>query len=189
MHQGLPRIHGWWGNLQQLSAEPQILFLQRCNKGLVKETHLQAFPGKKRRNDIKSLTAKHHSWRSVGELLSYTPGVASYILQETQENKTFITCSDVSDLGADYMIRGWLSYRCEFTLVPSWDCVLVFMIPPQNVVLERVILARGSSSCCARARFPFPYENSFCVMSMRHDSANDCLFQILFYSSIKLTLL
>ena len=43
------------------------------------------------------------------------------------------------------MISGRLSSRREFTPVPSYGSVFVYMIPTQNVMPARVIPARGKS--------------------------------------------
>ena len=45
-------------------------------------------------------------------------------------------------LGGVYMISGRLSSRREFTPVPSYGSVFVYMIPTQNVMPARVILVR-----------------------------------------------
>ena len=39
------------------------------------------------------------------------------------------------------MTLGQLSPRSEFTPVPSYGSIFVYMIPPQNVMLARVTLA------------------------------------------------
>ena len=59
------------------------------------------------------------------------------------------------------MISGRLSSRREFTPVPSYGSVLVYMIPTQNVVPARVIPARVHPGSCAGARFSSRHENSF----------------------------
>ena len=40
------------------------------------------------------------------------------------------------------MIPARLSFRYEFTPVPSCGSVFVYMIPAQNLIMERVILVR-----------------------------------------------
>ena len=58
------------------------------------------------------------------------------------------------------MISGRLSSRREFTPVPSYGSVFVYMIPTQNVMPVRVIPARiHPGSCAARARFSSRHEN------------------------------
>ena len=47
-------------------------------------------------------------------------------------------------LGGVYMIPARLSFRYEFTPVPSCGSVFVYMIPAQNLVPERVIPASNS---------------------------------------------
>ena len=47
------------------------------------------------------------------------------------------------------MISGRLSSRREFTQVPSYDSVFVYMIPTQNVMPARVIPARVHPASCA----------------------------------------
>ena len=59
------------------------------------------------------------------------------------------------------MISGRLSSRREFTLVPSYGSVFVYMIPTQNVMPARVIAARVHPGSCAGARFSSRHENSF----------------------------
>ena len=59
------------------------------------------------------------------------------------------------------MISGRLSSRREFTPVPSYGSVLVYMIPTQKVVPARVIPARVHPGSCAGARFSSRHENSF----------------------------
>ena len=59
------------------------------------------------------------------------------------------------------MISGRLSSRREFTPVPPYGSVFVYMIPTQNVMPARVILARVYPGSCAGARFSSPHENSF----------------------------
>ena len=58
------------------------------------------------------------------------------------------------DIGATFIPR-------EFTPVPSYDSVFVYMIPTQNVMPARVIPARVHSGSCAGARFSSRFENSF----------------------------
>ena len=64
-------------------------------------------------------------------------------------------------LGGVYMISGRLLSRREFTLVPSYGSVFVYMIPTQNVMPARIILARVYPGSCAGARFSSRHENSF----------------------------
>ena len=59
------------------------------------------------------------------------------------------------------MIPARLSFRYEFTPVPSCGSIFVYMIPPQNLIPERVILVRVHPGNCTGARFSFRYENSF----------------------------
>ena len=59
------------------------------------------------------------------------------------------------------MISGRLSSRCEFTPVPSYGSVFVYMIPTQNVMLALVIPARVHPGSCAGARISSRHENSF----------------------------
>ena len=47
------------------------------------------------------------------------------------------------------MISGRLSSRREFTPVPSYGSVFVYMIPTQNVMPARVIPARVHAGSCA----------------------------------------
>ena len=63
-----------------------------------------------------------------------------------------------------YVIPGRLSFRREFTPIPSYGSVFVCMIPPQNVMPTRVIPARVHPGSCTRARFSSRHENSFRVM-------------------------
>ena len=51
------------------------------------------------------------------------------------------------------MISGRLSSRREFTTVPSYGSLFVYMIPTQNVMPARVIPARVHPGSCAGARF------------------------------------
>ena len=44
--------------------------------------------------------------------------------------------------GSVYMIPARLSFQYEFTPVPSCGSVFVYMIPPQNLIPERVIPVR-----------------------------------------------
>ena len=48
-----------------------------------------------------------------------------------------------------YMISGRLSSRREFTPVPSYGSVFVYIIPTQNVMPARVIPARVHPGSCA----------------------------------------
>ena len=64
-------------------------------------------------------------------------------------------------LGGVYMIPARLSFRYEFTPVPSCGFVFVYMISAQNLIMERVIPARVHPGNCIGARFSFRYENSF----------------------------
>ena len=66
----------------------------------------------------------------------------------------------VSFTGGVYMIPARLSFRYEFTPVPSCGSVFVYMIPAQNLVPERVIPVRVHPGNCTGARFSFRYENS-----------------------------
>ena len=59
------------------------------------------------------------------------------------------------------MISGRLSSRREFTPVPSYGSVFVYMIPTQNVMSVRVIPARVHPGSCAGARFSSRHENLF----------------------------
>ena len=52
-------------------------------------------------------------------------------------------------LGSVYMISGRLSPRREFTPVPSYGSVFVYMIPTQNVMPARVTPARVHPGSCA----------------------------------------
>ena len=54
------------------------------------------------------------------------------------------------------MIPGRLSSRREFTPVPSYGSVFVYVIPTQNVIPARV-----HPGSCAGARFSSRHENSF----------------------------
>ena len=62
-------------------------------------------------------------------------------------------------LGGVYMISGRLSSRREFTPVPSYGSVFVYMIPTQNVMPARVIPARVHPGSCVGARFSSRHEN------------------------------
>ena len=64
-------------------------------------------------------------------------------------------------LGGVYMIPKRLSSRREFTPVPSYGSVFIYMIPPQNVMPARVIPARVHPGSCAGARFSSRHKNSF----------------------------
>ena len=64
-------------------------------------------------------------------------------------------------LGGVYMIPVRLSFWYEFTPVPSCGSLFVYMIPAQNLTLERVIPVRVHPGNCTGARFSFLYENSF----------------------------
>ena len=75
-------------------------------------------------------------------------------------------------LGGVYMISGRLSSRREFTPVPSYGSVFVYMIPTQNVMPARVIPARVHPGSCAGARFSSWHENSF----QCHVNGYDCTF-------------
>ena len=59
------------------------------------------------------------------------------------------------------MISGRLSSRREFTPIPSYGSVFVYMITTQNVEPARVIPARVNPGSCAGARFSSRHENSF----------------------------
>ena len=59
------------------------------------------------------------------------------------------------------MISGRLSSRREFTPVPSYGSVFVYMTPTQNVMPARVIPARVHHGSYAGARFSSRNENSF----------------------------
>ena len=59
------------------------------------------------------------------------------------------------------MIPARLSFRYEFTPVPSCGSVFVYMIPAQNLIPERVIPVRVHPGNCTGARFSLRYENSF----------------------------
>ena len=54
------------------------------------------------------------------------------------------------------MIPGRLSSRCEYTPVPSFGSVFVYMIPEQNVMPARV-----HPVSCAGARFHLGVERGF----------------------------
>ena len=54
-----------------------------------------------------------------------------------------------------------ISFRYEFTPVPSGGFVFVYMIPAQNLVPKRVIPVRVHPGNRTGARFSFRYENSF----------------------------
>ena len=58
------------------------------------------------------------------------------------------------------MTPGQLSRRGEFTPVPSHGSTLVYMIPPQKVMLARVALAWVHSSCRTGARISLRCEIS-----------------------------
>ena len=59
------------------------------------------------------------------------------------------------------MISGRLSSRREFTPVPSYGSVFVYMIPTPNVMPALVIPARVHPGSSAGARFSSRHENSF----------------------------
>ena len=59
------------------------------------------------------------------------------------------------------MISERLSSRREFTPVPSYGSVFVYMIPTENVMPARVIPARDHPGSCAGARFSSRHEKSF----------------------------
>ena len=63
------------------------------------------------------------------------------------------------------MIHGRLASRSEFTPVPSCCSVLVYMIPPENVVPEQVILVQVHPGCCTGVSISFRDEIShqYCV--------------------------
>ena len=65
------------------------------------------------------------------------------------------------DSGGVYMIPARLSFRYEFTPVPSCGSVFVYMTPAQNLIMERVIPVQVHSGNCTGARFSFRYENTF----------------------------
>ena len=66
-----------------------------------------------------------------------------------------------NNLGGVYMIPARLSFRHEFTPVPSCSSLFVYMIQAQNLIPERVIPVRVHPSNCTRVRFSFLYETSF----------------------------
>ena len=51
------------------------------------------------------------------------------------------------------MIPARLSFRYEFTPVPSCGSVFVYMTPTRNFMRERVILVRVHPGNCTEARF------------------------------------
>ena len=65
------------------------------------------------------------------------------------------------NFGGVYLIPGRLPSRREFTPVPSYGSVFVYIIPTQNVMPARVIPARVHPGSCAGARFSSRHENSF----------------------------
>ena len=65
------------------------------------------------------------------------------------------------NLGGVYMIPARLSFRYEFTPVPSDGSVFVYMISAQILVPKRVIPVRVHPGNRTGARFSFRYENSF----------------------------
>ena len=87
------------------------------------------------------------------------------ILHRTVVNYTIIMSRSLKVTGNHVMydrgawfLRGCLhdiglSSRCEFTPVPSYGSVFVYMIPTQNVMSARVIPARVHPGSCAGARF------------------------------------
>ena len=62
--------------------------------------------------------------------------------------------------GGVHMIPGRLSFGSEFTPVPSCGSVLVYVIPLEKVVPERVIPARVHPGLCIGARISFRHEIS-----------------------------
>ena len=64
-------------------------------------------------------------------------------------------------LGGVYMIPARLSFRYEFTPVPSCGSVFVYMVSAQNLIPERVIPVRVHPGNCTGAKVSFRYENSF----------------------------
>ena len=81
--------------------------------------------------------------------------------------------SPVISFGGVYMIPARLSFRYEFTPVPSCGSIFVYTIPAQNLIPERVIPVRVHPGYCTGARFSLRYENSFrChvkACSFRHE--------------------
>ena len=65
------------------------------------------------------------------------------------------------------MISGRLSCQREFTPVPSYGSVFVYMIPTQNVMPARVIPAQVHPGSCAGARFSSRHENFIPVSCKR----------------------
>ena len=63
-------------------------------------------------------------------------------------------------LGGVYMTPGRLSLLDEFIPVPSHGYVIVYMIPPQNVMPARVTPARVHPGSCTGARISLQYEIS-----------------------------
>ena len=59
------------------------------------------------------------------------------------------------------MIPARLSFRYEFTPVPSCGSLFVYMKQAQNLKPERVVPARVHPGNCTGARFSFRYENAF----------------------------
>ena len=59
------------------------------------------------------------------------------------------------------MIPARLSFRFEFTPVPSWGSVFVYMVPVQNLIPERVIPVRVHPGSCTGAKFSLRNENAF----------------------------
>ena len=85
-------------------------------------------------------------------------------LQMAEFNKRFSRMTRTmlaTNLGGVYMTPARLSFRYEFTPVPSCGSVFVYMTPPQNLTLERVIPVRVHPGSCTGAKFSLRYENSF----------------------------
>ena len=62
------------------------------------------------------------------------------------------------------MTPGRLSCRGEFTPVPSHGSTFVYMIPPPNVMLARVTLARVHPGCRTGVGISLWYEISHGIM-------------------------
>ena len=82
----------------------------------------------------------------------------------TKTNKLTEECvflgANFSNIGGVYTIPARLSFRYEFTPVPSCGSVFVHMISAQNLVPKRVIQVRAHPGNRTGARFSFRYENS-----------------------------
>ena len=71
-----------------------------------------------------------------------------------------LRAQSIKAYGGVYVTLGRLWRRHEFAQVPSHGSLLVFMIPPQNVMPARVTPAWVHPGCCTGARISLRYEIS-----------------------------